>query len=169
MVAEARGHSKHPRRVAKAARKNRRPVHVADARHHSRSRSGRPETQAPPTHSDVIQTAYSYRGTPYRFGGTSRKGFDCSGFTGYIYGKKGVSLPRTAREQFGRGQRVSSKEMKAGDLVFFHTTRPGISHVGIYAGNGKFVHASSSGGTVRVDSLHSGYYKKRLVGARRVK
>jgi cell wall-associated NlpC family hydrolase len=158
-----------PARVAKATHKRRAPVRVADGRRHTRSRSKRPEASAPKTRNDVIQTAYAYRGTPYRFGGTGRKGFDCSGFTGYIYAKKGVRLPRTAREQFSRGQRVSSKELKEGDLVFFHTTHPGISHVGIYAGNGKFVHASSSGGSVRVDSLSSGYYKQRLVGARRVK
>lgn len=136
---------------------------------HSRRRGSRPEADAPDTDTDVVRTAYAYRGVPYHFGGTSRNGFDCSGFTGYVYRKKGVSLPRTAAEQFSRGKRVSSKELKAGDLVFFHTTRRGVSHVGIYAGEGKFVHASSGGGRVRVDSLSSGYYKSRLVGARRVK
>lgn len=136
--------------------------------HHSRH-GGRPEASAPYTDADVVRTAYAYRGVPYHYGGTSGNGFDCSGFTSYVYHKKGVNLPHSAADQFTHGKRVSSGQLKAGDLVFFHTTRRGISHVGIYAGEGKFVHASSGGGRVRVDSLNSGYYQKRLVGARRLK
>ena len=136
----------------------------------SRRRGGsRPEANAPGTNSDVVRSAYAYRGVPYHWGGTSRSGFDCSGFTSYVYRNKGVALPHSASGQFGEGRKVSSGSMKPGDLVFFHTTRRGISHVGIYAGKGKFVHASSGGGHVRVDTLNSGYYKSRLVGARRVK
>ena len=124
---------------------------------------------ANPASGGVIRTAYGYRGVPYRFGGTSRRGIDCSAFTGAVFRAHGVSLPRTAREQFTRGQKIAFEEMEEGDLVFFHTTRPGISHVGIYIGSGKFVHASSSGGGVRVDSITEGYYRKRFRGARRVK
>ena len=113
--------------------------------------------------------AYGYRGTPYRYGASGRGGFDCSGFTSYVYRKKGVSLPHNAAAQYRKGSRVKSKDLKPGDLVFFNTTRRRVSHVGIYAGEGKFVHASSGGGRVRVDSLNSGYYRSRLVGARRVK
>ena len=117
----------------------------------------------------VIRTAFGYRGVPYRFGGTTRRGIDCSAFVGAVYRAHGVSLPRTAREQFTRGEKIPFEEMEAGDLVFFHTTRAGISHVGMYLGSGKFVHASSSGGGVRVDSITEGYYRKRFRGARRVK
>ena len=119
--------------------------------------------------SGLIRTAFAYRGVPYRFGGTTRRGIDCSAFTGAVYRSHGVKLPRTAREQATRGQKVAFEDMQSGDLVFFHTTRAGISHVGIYIGDGKFVHSSSSGGGVRVDSITDGYYRKRFRGARRVK
>jgi len=119
---------------------------------------------------EVIREALSYRGTPYRSGGGSRGGFDCSGFTSYLYNKRGKGLPHSAAGQFGTGSKVVRPEMKAGDLVFFETVRKGISHVGVYVGDGKFVHSSSrrSGG-VRVDSLDSGYYKGAFRGARRVR
>lgn len=128
------------------------------------------DADTPPSGGDIVRTAYAYRGTPYVYGGESRGGFDCSGFTSYIYRKKGVSLPHSASAQFNQGREVSKGELKPGDLVFFHTVTKGISHVGMYVGNGKFVHASSrrSGG-VRVDSLNSGYYQERFRGARRVK
>jgi cell wall-associated NlpC family hydrolase len=105
----------------------------------------------------VVAAAESFRGTRYRFGGTSRSGFDCSGFTRYILGNAaGVSLPRTAEEQFQHGRSVPTRKMKAGDLVFFRNTyRRGISHVGIYVGNGKFVHAANS---------HRGVTMPELVG-----
>lgn len=128
-----------------------------------------PEASRPAATNDVVRTAYSYRGTPYRWGGSSRSGFDCSGFTSYLYRRKGVSLPHSASAQFRMGSRVGHGALKPGDLVFFETVHKGISHVGMYVGNGRFVHASSrrSGG-VRVDSLQSGYYKQRFRGARRM-
>ncbi len=132
-------------------------------------RRSRSEAQAPEAASDVIRTAYAYRGVRYRYGGSSRSGFDCSGFTSFVYQRNGISLPHNAAAQFSRGQRVSPSERKPGDLVFFSTTRRGISHVGIYVGDGKFVHASSGGGRVRVDSLTSGYYAKRYRGTRRIR
>jgi cell wall-associated NlpC family hydrolase/LysM repeat protein len=132
-------------------------------------RHSRPEADAPRAGTDVVRTAYAYRGTRYRYGGSARGGFDCSGFTRYVYGRKGVALPHNAAAQFSQGKRVSGGNLKAGDLVFFHTTRRAIGHVGIYVGSGKFVHASSAGGRVRVDTLKSGYYKDRYRGARRVK
>jgi peptidoglycan endopeptidase LytF len=157
-----------PEVVAHHAVKHHEHIVVAKAR---RMHYGhyRPQSKAPMASSDVVRTALAYRGVPYEWGGTSRRGFDCSGFTRFVYRKKGVALPHNAAEQFTEGKRVRGGHLKPGDLVFFHTTRSGISHVGIYAGKGKFVHASSGGGSVRVDSLRSGYYKERLVGARRVK
>ncbi len=122
-----------------------------------------------PNRSDLVRQGLSYRGTPYRWGGAGRGGFDCSGFTSYLYAQKGISLPHSARSQFTYGHAVSRDALKEGDLVFFHTVTPGISHVGMYIGGGQFVHASSrrSGG-VRTDTLTSGYYSQRLVGARRI-
>ena len=118
---------------------------------------------------ELGRRALSYRGTPYRWGGTRSSGFDCSGFTKYVFGKMGVALKRSSREQYTQGTPVSLSQLKAGDLVFFNTNGSGISHVGIYLGGGKFVHASSGRGRVRVDSLREGYYQKRYVGARRIK
>jgi cell wall-associated NlpC family hydrolase len=159
----------HEERLERKQRDQR--IRAARARRMAQARRSRVEVSARPGSGgpDIVRTALAYRGVRYRFGGQSRSGFDCSGFTSHVLGGKGVRLPRTAREQFKVGQRVTSKELKPGDLVFFHTTRPGVSHVGMYAGSGKFVHASSGGGKVQVDSLTDGYYKKRLVGARRMK
>lgn len=117
----------------------------------------------------VIGTAMSRMGTRYRWGGTTPAGFDCSGFTGYVYARNGKRLPRTASEQSKQGQSVNKGELKKGDLVFFKTTRSSrVSHVGIYVGEGKFVHASSGGGRVRVNNLSDSYYQKRFAGAKRV-
>lgn len=117
--------------------------------------------------SDIVRTALTYRGVPYRFGGRGRGGIDCSGFTGRVFAETGTSLPRTAAAQFSRGTAVPREQLKQGDLVFFKNTyRSGVSHVGIYVGDGKFVHASSSRG-VRVDSLGSSYFARRWAGARR--
>lgn len=117
----------------------------------------------------LIGTAMSRLGTRYRWGGTTPSGFDCSGFTGYVYSRHGKRLPRTAKEQATQGQSVSRNGLKKGDLVFFRTTRSDrISHVGIYVGEGKFVHASSGGGKVRVNNLSDSYYSKRFAGAKRV-
>lgn len=163
------------RRYEMAEGSRRRRNRYASGRRHGRrdasirGRFDRPEASAPRVASDVIRTAYAYRGVRYRYSGESPRGFDCSGFTSYVYRKKGVALPHSAAEQFHEGRKVSTDRLKAGDLVFFHTTRRGISHVGIYAGSGRFVHASSGGGRVRVDSLNSGYYRDRLRGARRVR
>ncbi len=152
--------------------------HVAASKHHSlkivhsrqHDRHYIAEASRPNTDSSLVRTAIAYRGTPYRYGSTGGGSFDCSGFTRFVYSKGGVSLPHSAKEQFHQGHSVSRSALKPGDLVFFHTVTSGISHVGIYAGNGRFVHASSrrSGG-VRVDNLDSGYYSSAFRGARRVK
>jgi len=121
------------------------------------------------TNGDIIRSALACRGARYRRGGTSRGGFDCSGFTRYIYAKHGVKLPHSSAAQASMGKPVSKSELKPGDLVFFTTYRRGISHVGIYVGNGQFVHAATYGRGVRVDSLNNSYYGPRYRGARRVK
>ena len=124
---------------------------------------------ATPSRTDfLVRTALSYRGTPYRMGGRGRGSFDCSGFTSFLFAKAGSPLPRTARQQFQNGLKVSRNEMQPGDLVFFKNTyRRGVSHVGIYIGNGNFIHAASSGRGVRVDSLNGRYYARHWAGARR--
>ncbi|MEN6357129.1 MAG: NlpC/P60 family protein [Armatimonadota bacterium] len=118
---------------------------------------------------NLIQTALACRGSRYIRGGTSRGGFDCSGFTRYVFAKYGISLPHSSAAQAGLGTAVSRNSLKSGDLVFFQTYRRGISHVGIYVGGGQFVHAATYGRGVRVDSLNSGYYSSRFRCARRVK
>lgn len=118
---------------------------------------------------DLITTAKAQIGVRYSWGGTSRGGFDCSGFVQFVYSKHGVSLPRTSISQSQTGAKVARADLQVGDLVFF-ATRGGsrVSHVGIYIGSGNFVHASSGGGRVRIDALSKDYYNKRFVGARRV-
>jgi cell wall-associated NlpC family hydrolase len=118
----------------------------------------------------VVDEACSLRGTRYRMGGVSRSGFDCSGFVRYILGNAGgVNLPRTALEQYYQGASIALNALKPGDLVFFRNTyRRGISHVGIYIGNGQFIHAANPREGVRLDSLNESYYASHFAGARRV-
>ncbi|HWR07950.1 C40 family peptidase [Sporomusa sp.] len=115
----------------------------------------------------VIQTSMRYTGVPYVFGGTSPNGFDCSGFTRYVFAQSGVNLPRMADEQFEIGRAVSYSRLQPGDLVFFTTYASGASHSGIYLGDGKFISATSSRG-VAIDRMNSSYWGPRYVGARRV-
>jgi len=114
----------------------------------------------------LTQTALRYLGVPYVFGGESFSGVDCSGFVQAVFHRNGIELPRTADAQFEVGRQVSAARLEPGDLVFFQTYAEGASHVGIYLGDGRFVHASSSDG-VRVDSLSESYYSSRYLGARR--
>jgi len=127
------------------------------------------QSAAVPTTQRVVRSAMTYRGTRYRRGGTSRVGFDCSGFTRHVYMKEGISLPHSSRAQSRLGKPVSRGELQVGDLVFFSTGRGGISHVGIYIGGGKFIHSSNHGRGVTIDSLDSNYYRARYRCARRVK
>jgi cell wall-associated NlpC family hydrolase len=116
----------------------------------------------------LVGTALSLRGTPYRNGGSDPQGFDCSGFTQYVFAQFGVTLPREVREQYRVGDVVQPQELAPGDLVFFTTTDPGVSHVAIAVGGDEFVHAPSSAGVVRVEHLSSNYWGPRYLGARRV-
>jgi cell wall-associated NlpC family hydrolase len=116
----------------------------------------------------LVGTALQLRGAPYRDGGADPKGFDCSGFTQYVFAQHGLRLPRATRDQFRAGKDVRPDDLEPGDLLFFTTTAPGASHVGISVGTDQFVHAPSSTGVVRVERLSSGYWSQRFIGARRV-
>lgn len=120
--------------------------------------------------STVINTAMGMIGIPYRFGGTSAEtGFDCSGFVRAIYqDTMGHLLPRKADDQAKATQKIDKKELKPGDLVFFNTMRRTFSHVGIYVGDGQFIHSPSKGKSVRVENMNTSYWAKRFNGARRV-
>ena len=113
----------------------------------------------------LTRDALRFLGTPYVFGGTSTSGFDCSGYVQHVFAMLGISIPRTADAQYYAGSRIKGG-MKAGDLVFFQTYEPGPSHVGIYLGDGKFVHASSHG--VMVSNLSDSYWSSRYLGAKRM-
>jgi len=115
--------------------------------------------------SSLTRNAIRFLGVPYAFGGTTSGGFDCSGYVQHVFAMMGIRLPRTADAQYTLGKRTDAP--KAGDLVFFHTYEPGVSHVGISLGGGKFVHASSSHG-VMVSSLHDSYWRVRYVGAKQI-
>jgi cell wall-associated NlpC family hydrolase len=116
----------------------------------------------------LMATALALRGAPYRNGGSDPHGFDCSGFTQYVFAQTGTALPREVREQFLVGIPVPLGQQQPGDLIFFTTTTPGASHVGIAVGGEQFVHAPSSRGVVRVESMSLPYWSRRLVGIRRI-
>lgn len=116
----------------------------------------------------VIASAKKYLGVRYVFGGTTPAGFDCSGFLRYVFNENGMSLPRTASEQYKVGTSVAKSQLKKGDLVFFQTYKRGASHSGIYLGDGKFISATSSKG-VSIASINDPYYwGSRYLGAKRV-
>jgi cell wall-associated NlpC family hydrolase len=122
-------------------------------------------TGAPPSkYGGVVGIAMQYLGTPYRWGGSSPStGFDCSGFTMYVFSRVGVSLPRTVSTQYGVGVAVARSELQPGDLVFFN----GLGHVGIYIGGNQFIHSPHTGDVVKISAI-TGYYSSNWVGARRV-
>jgi len=119
---------------------------------------------------DAVVYAMSLIGAPYRNGGTTpQSGFDCSGFVWYVYRQSaGIALPRSADEMGRSGQPVAANELRPGDLVFYNTLGRDFSHVGIYIGEDRFVHAPSNGGTVGIVSMRSAYWLQRYAGARRV-
>src|SRR4051812_19735799 len=110
----------------------------------------------------VTSTALALRGAPYRNGGTDPNGFDCSGFTQYVFAQHGIRLPREVRDQYRLGSSINPEQLAAGDLLFFATTDPGASHVAIAIGGDEFVHAPSSTGVVRVEHLGSSYWSPRF-------
>ena len=118
----------------------------------------------------LISTAIQFMGVPYRRGGSNAaSGFDCSGFVRNVYADAlGLVLPRVARDQANATKKIEKKELRPGDLVFFNTMRRAFSHVGIYLGDGKFIHAPRPGKNVRVEDMRVAYWTKRFNGARRV-
>ncbi|GEM_PF-797510 len=145
--------------VKKAAAKQ--PVKVSRKQPVSRQNSGSDVDR-------ILKLAYSLKGIHYRSGGSTPKGFDCSGFTSYVFkNAAGVSLPRTASGQAGKGTAVSKSNLRPGDIVYFQTYKKGPSHVGIYTGGGNFIHASCSKG-ITVTNLSDSYYGPRYLGGRRI-
>ncbi len=118
----------------------------------------------------IPEYAKSLIGTPYKFGGTSPDtGFDCSGFVGDVFRHTaGVSMPRTTAGIGKAGFAITAADLRSGDLVFFNTLKKKFSHVGIYLGDDRFIHAPSKGGKVRVENMNDAYWKKNYDGARRV-
>ena len=118
----------------------------------------------------LLGTALGLIGVPYRLGGTSvETGFDCSGFVRHVYANTlGLVLPRRAAEQAQATTPIAKEELRPGDLVFFNTMRRAFSHVGVYLGDGKFIHAPSKGDSVKVSNMNDRYWARRFNGARRV-
>lgn len=146
-----------------------RPVSVPGAGGPSPATSDR--APAKTTAEAAVESALALVGTSYRFGGTTpQSGFDCSGFVAYVMGLQAVSLPRSVADQYAVGAHVSRNELRPGDLVFFTTTGPGPTHVGIVtdAEQAEFIHAPADGSRVRVDRLDADYWSRRWIGARRV-
>ncbi len=116
---------------------------------------------------NIIQTGKRFQGVPYLWGGDTPQGFDCSGFTQYVFKLNGINLPRTADAQYELGVSVSYDNLQPGDMVFFTTYAPGPSHNGIYIGNGLFINSSSSRG-VSIARMDNSYWAPRYIGAKRI-
>ena len=128
----------------------------------------RPSVGSDATASRAADNALEMVGKPYRYRGSTPAGFDCSGLVQYSYGKAGVKLPRETQTLRREAQSVSKSSLRRGDLLFFDQEGKKYSHVGVYLGDGRFVHAPSTGGRVRVDGLNSAYWSKHFVEARRI-
>lgn len=119
------------------------------------------------TGAQIVAISEQLIGTPYRYGGESPNGFDCSGLVRYVYRKVGIQVPHSAKLLEQKSRKVDLDEIEPGDLLFFHISRTKISHVGIYAADGKFIHAPSSGKSVSLAKLDNSYWKEKLVSAGR--
>lgn len=119
--------------------------------------------------SAVVRSALSQVGKPYRYGGSTPRGFDCSGLIWWAYRQNGVTVPRVTRDQAKAGSAVKANALRPGDILVFNTRSGGSGlHTALYAGNGTFVHSPSSGNRVRTDKLSNAYWSKRLIKMRRV-
>ena len=128
--------------------------------------SGRPDDAD--AFAALIDSALELRGTPYTNGGSTPNGFDCSGFTQFVFAQYGIRLPREVRDQYRVGTEVRRNDLRPGDLLFFATTSAGPSHVAIAIGGDRFVHAPSSRGVVRVEGIRTDYWARRFLGIRRL-
>lgn len=117
---------------------------------------------------EVVALAMQQLGKPYQWGAAGPDRFDCSGLTQYVYGNLGVSLPRVSRQQAGAGVHVDRENLAPGDLVFFRISGNAIDHVGIYLGDGEFIHAPRKNHPVRLDSLNDRWWQGKFVGGRRL-
>lgn len=148
------------------------PDHIASFlfEHGLMNRIGEVSNKVEAKASELVVTAMAFLGAPYRRGGTSiDTGFDCSGFVRSMYEKTaGLLLPRSAEQQAAATQKIDRTELQPGDLVFFNTMRRAFSHVGIYVGNGKFIHSPKPGSEVRVEDMGIAYWARRFDGARRI-
>lgn len=117
-----------------------------------------------PARAEILKAAYRSIGIDYRWGGnTPKEGFDCSGLTKFTHKNVNLSIPRTALEQSKASRTIRRQDLKPGDMIFFRTSGKSVNHVGIYVGDGKFIHAASGGGKVTLDDLRRGYWQQRLV------
>jgi cell wall-associated NlpC family hydrolase len=124
--------------------------------------------QTPQQSPGVVSLAREYLGTPYRYGGASSKGMDCSGLVVKVFSRAGYQMPRTSASQYRVGERIERAQLVPGDLVFFVNNNGNVNHVGIYAGDDRFIHASTGKRVVRFDSLNTKYFRTRYAGARRI-
>ncbi len=129
---------------------------------------GEPRLQDSDAGVAIARAAESELGAPYRYGGTGPDAFDCSGLVYFVHRRMGLEVPRTAAQQFAAATPVKQKDLRPGDLVFFRLAGRKVSHVGIYTGDDRFVHAPQSGGEVRVASLEEEYFRRRYAGAGRL-
>ena len=129
-------------------------------------KTAKKQVEVTSNNTDVIQVANSFIGTPYVWGGTSPSGFDCSGFIQYVYQSEDITIPRTVSEIWNFSEPVDAPSV--GDLVFFSTYKPGPSHMGIYVGDGKFIHAGESRG-VEISEMSNAYWEPKYLGAKRIR
>jgi len=133
----------------------------------ARTASPPPDGASRPERQEAAEVARGLVGIPYRFGGSSRRGMDCSGLVQYVYRKVGVAVPRTVAEQHRHAFPVSLNALQPGDLLFFRLNGRRVSHVGLYLGEGRFIHAPSTGKRVSIARLNDLFWSRRLVGAGR--